>query len=848
MKRNLKSVIAVATLVTTVAATASIYTVEQLTMRPAQPALRPVSNDSVDTKGKKFDVKSMLAQRTDFDFSRGTKETLNINGDSLFLFAKPTNGDVIYTAQTIIRPDGFFKGDLKVSCTSPFSIFIDGKEKATKTSQQDTLGKSSLKNVTLNIEPQTATAVTIRILASDTATAPRLKINVTPDKKSENVNLQISPLLKKRFMLANTDQGEKAASTAVSPDGKYTAIRYFKRLEDQKTQWRYEIIGNQTGNIVARPTNFSGWMPKGCAYYYTRKTDDGFNLYKVEIPAGTESLVAEAIPEGSFHWSPDESYIVYYSVSEPDKETKPLRRYASPDDRIKGNRRRSSLKMYSLATGSEQVLTFGTKSAQLLDISPDSKNILFMVTKETPSKYPFYASTIVQLKLDGMKADTIIADGLHLGGASYSPDGKNLMIFGSPRAFGNVGLNAGNHPIPNDYDTQIYIYDISTGNVTAPLKTFDPSVSTAEWSKADGKIYILVNEGFCKSLYKLDPVNGKIISIPTEAQNVSNFSIGDRENTYLSYTGQGDDYAGRAWLLNMRTNKTRLIANPFDKTLSKIELGTTTSWTFTAKDGTLIEGTMTTPPDFDPNKKYPLLVYYYGGTSPSQHGLTHPYVPQLYASRGYVVYVLNPSGTYGYGQEFSARHVNAWGKQTAEDIIEGVKLFCKAHPFVNDKKIGCFGASYGGFMTQYLLTQTDIFAAAMSHAGISNVTSYWGEGYWGYTYNSVAAAESYPWTDPELFTKQGSLFNADKIHTPLLLIHGTADTNVPIGESIQLFNALSILGRQVEFISVDGGDHTSGSFSYDKRLLWHRTVMAWFARWLQDDPRWWNEMYPDPNL
>ena len=151
-------------------------------------------------------------------------------------------------------------------------------------------------------------------------------------------------------------------------------------------------------------------------------------------------------------------------------------------------------------------------------------------------------------------------------------------------------------------------------------------------------------------------------------------------------------------------------------------------------------------------------------------------------------------------------------------------------------------------MTQYLLTQTDIFAAAMSHAGISNVTSYWGEGYWGYSYNSVAAAESYPWTDPELFTKQGSLFNADKIHTPLLLIHGTADTNVPIGESIQLFNALSILGRQVEFISVDGGDHTSGSFSYDKRLLWHRTVMAWFDRWLKDNPRMWEDMYPTPKL
>lgn len=140
---------------------------------------------------------------------------------------------------------------------------------------------------------------------------------------------------------------------------------------------------------------------------------------------------------------------------------------------------------------------------------------------------------------------------------------------------------------------------------------------------------------------------------------------------------------------------------------------------------------MCLPPNFDPNKKYPLIVYYYGGTTPTERGISNPYCAQLFASRDYVVYVINPSGTIGYGQEFSARHVNAWGKRTADDIIEGTKQFCKEHPFVNDKKIGCLGASYGGFMTQYLQTQTDIFAAAVSHAGISNVTSYWGEGYWG---------------------------------------------------------------------------------------------------------------------
>ena len=96
------------------------------------------------------------------------------------------------------------------------------------------------------------------------------------------------------------------------------------------------------------------------------------------------------------------------------------------------------------------------------------------------------------------------------------------------------------------------------------------------------------------------------------------------------------------------------------------------------------------------------------------------------------------------------------------------------------------------FMTQYLQTQNDIFAAAVSHASISDVTSYCEEGYWGYSYNAIAAADSYFWKNPKLFTKQGSLFNIDKINTPLLLLHGTVDTYVPIGESIQLFNALKI--------------------------------------------------------
>ncbi|MCD8260880.1 MAG: prolyl oligopeptidase family serine peptidase [Bacteroides sp.] len=227
-----------------------------------------------------------------------------------------------------------------------------------------------------------------------------------------------------------------------------------------------------------------------------------------------------------------------------------------------------------------------------------------------------------------------------------------------------------------------------------------------------------------------------------------------------------------------------------------------------------------------------MIVYYYGGTSPTGRTLNHPYSMQALAAQGYIVYVLQPSGTIGFGQEFSSSHVNAWRKRTAEDIITGTTQFIEEHPFIDKERVGCIGASYGDFMTQYLQIHTDLFAAAVSHAGISNIVSYWGEGYWGFGYNQVAAADSYPWNNPELYVEQSPLFSADKIHTPLLFLYGADDTNVPIGKSIQMFQALKILGKETAFIKVNGEDH--GIRRFDRRMKWNHAINAWFARWLKD--------------
>jgi len=349
-----------------------------------------------------------------------------------------------------------------------------------------------------------------------------------------------------------------------------------------------------------------------------------------------------------------------------------------------------------------------------------------------------------------------------------------------------------------------------------------------------------VQEGDCENVYRFSPTSKKFEKLPLNEEVVRSFDIAvDAQRA--TYTGVSASNSTRSYLLDLKTLKSTLIADPYAEKLAKLELGEVKQWNFKSAFGDTIEGRYYLPPHFDPDKKYPLIVYYYGGTSPTQRTFESTYPMHVYAAQDYVVYTLQPSGTTGYGQEFSARHVNAWGKQTADEIIEGVEKFVNAHPFVDGTKIGNIGASYGGFMTQYLLTRTNLFTAAVSHAGISNITSYWGQGYWGYTYSSGASAGSYPWNNPQLYVEQSPLFHADKIDTPLLLLHGTADTNVPIGESIQIFTALKLLGKTVEFVQVEGENH--GIYDYDKRIAWNNTIYAWFAKWLKNDSRRWESMY-----
>lgn len=797
-----------------------------------------IQNDNPFSAEKLLGVRKQLPDPD----AKGVWTTVTADTAGRITFAASHGDPMLQTLTTRIKADRFAKGKLLLSSTSRATVKVDDKTLINKATS-DSLPADAESQISLN--PEIVYDITVDLLSMPgDKSAADFRLEFVPDKEFEDVAVSSAPTMPRRVGPATTATGERVTSVALSPDGKYLLVAMKDVKSATESSTRAILTETATGRVVSEDVNPEAqWLPKGNSLYYSAKRNGVSDVYKMEVPTMATSLLAKDVPDENFVISPDMRYLFYYDVVEGGKDTGTMRRVKSPDDRIPGDRDRFYLVRYDLQSHLAVPVTYGGPSTSITDYSPDGSKLLYISQRQQPDTYPFYFISLVEMDVNTLRTDTIIKDEQgFVTDAIYSPDAKQIFITAHPEAFGGIGANFAPQPMANNFDGQGFILDRATGKVRAMTRDFDPAIVGAPvWNRVDGKIYFRAETGFDNFIYRLDPNDGKITKIETSLPYVKEFSMGNNEAQWIAYRGGSFTDDGVAALVNLKNGKETIVADPQKENVRDIEFGKMQQWKFTASDGTEIDGYFCLPPGFDPQKKYPMIVYYYGGTSPTTSTFYHLYSPQTFASRDYVVYLINPSGTTGYGQEFSARHVNAWGKRTADDIIEGVKLFCKEHSFVNDKKIGCIGASYGGFMTQYLQTLTDIFAAAVSHAGISNVTSYWGEGYWGYSYNSVAAAKSYPWTDPELFTKQGSLFNADKIHTPLLLLHGTVDTNVPIGESIQLFNALRILGRDVEFITVQDENHVVAGF--DNRIVWQNTIMAWFAKWLQDDPRWWNELY-----
>ena len=808
------------------------------------PVQEPVKIDSTDVNKKKFDDKNLLGLFVNFENALKQSQVKSADSAGIISLEKSIGGEKSFRVLSFnLEADRYSKVKIAVSSTEMQEVYVNNKREKVKETFEDSIKKARFSEIDLTMEPYKRYEIVIKSLVRSVDTInPAIKTTIKTDQKNSSSQLLVSVDGKRRININDIIEGHRITGSSLSPGGKYFLASYNLVFPGGRSSVYSELKELKTNRLITRFDGYSPrWMPSSDLLVYARNGVRERDLFTLDPATMQETCIAQGIKYGSFNISPDQSFMILSIQEEIPEDRGDLKRYLSPSDRAGSFRGRSSLYIYRFADQRAQQLTFGQTSAYLSDFRSDSKKILFMTSKEDLSAPRLRSSAVYEMDLQTLAIDTIAIDS-NISSASYSPDYQKIIFTGSANAFEGIGLNIKPEQIANTYDTQSFIMDMKTREVSVISKDFNPSIASASWEEIDNRIYFSVDDEDRKPVYVYDPKSEKYERLDLQEDMISGFQIAKSAPVAI-YRGESAANAYRLYSYDLKTKKSQLLSDPFAEQLSELNLSEMNDWNFKTADGTEIKGRYYLPVDFDPNKKYPMVVYYYAGTTPTTRIFESTYPLQTYSALGYVVYTLQPSGTIGFGQEFSARHVNAWGKVTADEIIEGTKRFCDEHSFVDRTKIGCIGASYGGFMTQYLQTQTDIFAAAISHAGISALSSYWGEGYWGYAYSAIASAGSFPWNNSELYVNQSPLFQADKINTPLLLLHGDVDTNVPMGESVQMFNALKLLGKTVEFVRVAGENHAI--YGYQKRLDWNKTIHAWFAKWLKEQPEWWEALYPE---
>jgi len=804
----------------------------------------PLMLDSLDVNSKGFDpARGLLEQKVNTDALKGARTWTGTE-----LPGVPDGDDcALHLMGLTLRARSYFTGELKLEQTPKnYELYLDGRK--------HTPGK-------LTLEPGDHLMVIKYLAEKDHRDS--LKINIETESATD-VSAHEYGAAGGVYNVEKMMQSIVGSGVSLSPDGDYMLVVKSQRAAGQNRYW-YNVTELKTGRVVSDNRRVE-WMPRSNRYYYTETGTDGRRIITVDPATGAEEILATNIPEGRFEISYDEKHLLYATETQgPEELNKGVFEVLTPDDRQPGWRSRSGVAIYDIESGLMQPVTYGYHNFYLHDITEDCHYALIAKYEDLYEGRPTSVISYFRVDLNTMHADTLVYRDGFVSGGQFSPDGTRVLFQGSPEAFDRIGCTLPQDITPSMYDYQAYILDIPQNGTVNPetckinpvTKDFDPSADEMEWSHADGMIYLKAANKDSVSIFRLDPKDGSIAMLDLPEENIKYMSLAYNAPV-IALCGQSAMNSDRIYTaqLNRLKVKDGKIALPSlecvedlsAKTLEGIEVAQCNAWTFMNSNGDEVLCRYYLPVGFDETseRKYPMITYYYGGCSPVERMFESSYPWQIWASLGYAVLVVEPSGAAGFGQEWASRHVNTAGKDPARDIIEAVKEFCATHTFINSSKVGCCGASYGGFMTQYLQTVTDIFACAISHAGISDHTTYWGYGYWGYSYSEVSMANSYPWSETELYVKNSPIYNVDKIHTPLLFLHGTADTNVPINNSIQMFTALKLLGRETAMVCVDGENH--GITEYNKRISWLKTSLAWFAKYLQDDPTWWDALYPEKAL
>jgi dipeptidyl aminopeptidase/acylaminoacyl peptidase len=471
-----------------------------------------------------------------------------------------------------------------------------------------------------------------------------------------------------------------------------------------------------------------------------------------------------------------------------------------------------------LTAGKADVPPFSLGGPDDYAFSPDSKEIAY-AKKTDPVEAVSTNSDLFVLDVTDPNAVArpITTNAAADGGPAYSPDGRYIAY----RAQARPGFESDRW--------QLMLYDRGTGQHHAAAPTFDTWVDSYTWTPDSQALYLTAEREGRLAAFRLDlaattpvllPLSGSVGDLQVTADGrtllFSRSTIAEPTELYRA-NGDGTNVVA----------VTRLNADA----MAAFKLLPAESVSYQGSGGTRIQAWIVKPPDFRGDRKYPLLFLVHGGPQGAwADSWGYRWNAQVFAAAGYVVFMPNPRGSTGFGQQFTDEISGDYGGKVYEDLMKGAD-YAEALPYVEHGRTGAAGASFGGYMMDWFLGHTTRFRAIVTHAGVYNLASMYGatEELWFPEWDLRGT----PWSNPALYDKLSPHRYAKNFKTPTLVTHGELDFRVPIGEGLQLFTTLQRRGVPSKMIYFPDEGHWINKPG--NSALWYHAFIEWMDRWVKAD-------------